>query len=77
MALNALLCSGDCTLPQHWSDLRAIHTLNIPKNYICLLGGISPIKWLHRIKAQGLMWGARGVFLLAGAMVGYGSVVSF
>jgi hypothetical protein len=28
MALKALLCSGDDESPQHWSVLRAIHTLN-------------------------------------------------
>ncbi len=34
MALKALLCSGDDESPQHRSVLRAIHTLNSPKNYI-------------------------------------------
>jgi hypothetical protein len=70
MALEALLCSGDDTMPQHWSVLRAIHTLNPPKNYIRLLGGLSAIHLTHRCSAQGLMWGARGPFLLVVAIVG-------
>jgi hypothetical protein len=43
MALEVLLSSGYDALPQHWSVLRAIHTLNSPQNYICLLGGLSSI----------------------------------
>ncbi len=74
MALKVLLCSGDDELPQHWSVLRAINTLNSPKKYICLLGGLLPIHLTHRRRAQGLMWGARGPFLPAAAMVGYGCV---
>ncbi len=71
MALKAPLCSGDDKLPQHWSVLRAIHTLNSPKNYICLLGGFLPIHTLLRRGAQGLMCGTRGPFLLVAVMVGY------
>jgi hypothetical protein len=37
MALKALLGSGNDASPQHQSVLRAIHTLNSCKNYICLL----------------------------------------
>jgi hypothetical protein len=74
MALKALLCSGNDELPQHWSVLRAINTLNSPKKYICLLGGLSPIHSTRRHGAQGLMWGARGPFSPAAAMVGYGCV---
>jgi hypothetical protein len=74
MALKALLCSGDDESPHHRSVLRAINTLNSPKKYICLLGGLSPIHLTRRRGAQGLMWGARGPFLLAAAMVGYGCV---
>ncbi len=33
MALKGLLCSGDDAAPQHWSVLRAIHTLNGHKIY--------------------------------------------
>jgi hypothetical protein len=40
MALKVLLCSGDDELPQHQSVLKAINTLNSPKNYIRLLGGL-------------------------------------
>jgi hypothetical protein len=60
MALEALLCSGNDTLPQHWSVLRVIHTLNSPKNYTHLLGGLSPVNYMHLCGAQGLMWGTRG-----------------
>jgi hypothetical protein len=43
MALKVLLCSGNDALSQHRSVLRAIHTLNSPKNYIHLLGWLLPI----------------------------------
>jgi hypothetical protein len=49
MALKVLICSGNNALPQHWSVLRAIHTLNSPKNYICLLRGLSTIHSMHWI----------------------------
>jgi hypothetical protein len=52
MALKALLCSGDDALPQHWSVLRAKHTLNSPKIY--------PLAWRvveHPFDA--LDWSAR------------------
>jgi hypothetical protein len=74
MALKVLLCSGDDELPQHRSVLRAIHTLNSPKNYIHLLGGLSLIHSTHWRGAQGLMWGTRGPLLPVAAMVGYGHV---
>jgi hypothetical protein len=74
MALKVLLCSVDDELPRHRSVLRAINTLNSPKNYIRLLGGLSPINLTRRRGAQGLMWGTRGPFPLAAAMVGYGCV---
>ncbi len=74
MALKALLCSGDDALPQHWSVLRAIHTLNSRKIYIHFLGGLSPIHSTHLRRVQGLMWSTRGAFLPAAAMVGYGCV---
>jgi hypothetical protein len=74
MALKVLLCSGDDELPQHWSVLRAINTLNSPKNYIHLLGGLSPIHSTHQHGAQGLMLSTRGPFLPAAAMVGYDCV---
>jgi hypothetical protein len=69
MALKVLLCSGDDVLPQNWSVWRAIHTLNSPPNYIRLLGGLPTIHLTHWIGAQGLMWGTRGPFLPAAAMV--------
>ncbi len=74
MALKALLCSGDDESPQHRSVLRAIHTLNSPQKYIRKLRGLSPIHLTCRCRAQGLMWGARGPFLSAVAMVSYGCV---
>jgi hypothetical protein len=75
MALKVLPCSGNDELPQHWSVLRAINTLNSPKNYIRLLGGLSPIDLMRPQRgAQGLMWGTRGLFPPAAAMVGYGCV---
>ncbi len=74
MALKALLCSGDDASSQYRSVLRAIPTLNSRKNYICLLGWLSPFHLTHLRGAQGLMWGTRGPFPLAAAMVGYGCV---
>jgi hypothetical protein len=74
MALKALLCSGDDELPQQWSVLRAINTLNSPKKYICLLGGLLPIHSTHWRGVQGLMLGTKRKFLPAAAMVGYGCV---
>jgi hypothetical protein len=40
-----------------------------PQKYICKLGGLSPIHSKHLRGAQCLMWGARGPFLLAAAMI--------
>jgi hypothetical protein len=74
MALKALLCSGNDESPQHWSVLRAIHTLNSLKNYVCLLEGLLPIHTSCRRGVQGLMWGTRGPFPLAAVMVGHGCV---
>jgi hypothetical protein len=74
MALKVLLYSGNDESPQHWSVLRAINTLNSPKSYIRLLGGLLPIHSTCRRGAQGLMWGTRGPFPLAAAMVSHGCV---
>ncbi len=74
MTLKALLCSSDDKLPQHRSVLRAKNTLNSPKNYIRLLGGLSPIYSTRWRRAQGLMWGTRRPFPPAAAMVDYGCV---
>ncbi len=54
--------------------VRAIHTLNSPKNYIRLLGGLLSINLMHQRGAQGLMWGTNGPSLPAAAMVRYGCV---
>jgi hypothetical protein len=72
MDLKALLCSGDDESPQHWSVLGTMNALNSPKSYIRLLGGLSPIHSTRRRRAKGLVWSARGAFLPAAAMVGYG-----
>ncbi len=74
MALKVLFCSGDDELPQHWSVLRAIHTLKSTINYIRLLEGLLPIHTLRQRGAQGLMWGTWGPFLPVVVMVGYGCV---
>ncbi len=72
MDLKALLCSSDDESPQHRSVLGTINTLNSPKSYIRVLGGLSPIHSTCRRGAKGLVWGARGPFPPAMAMVGYG-----
>jgi hypothetical protein len=72
MDLNVLLCSGDDESTQHRSVLGTINTLNSPKSYIRLLGGLSPIHSTRRRGAKGLLWGAGGPFPPAAAMVGYG-----
>jgi hypothetical protein len=69
MAIKTLRCCGNASLPEQRSTLRAIHTLNPPKKYICKLGGLSLNHSKHRSGAQGLMWGARGAFWPAAAMV--------
>jgi hypothetical protein len=74
MALKALLCSSD---DESQRILRAIHTLNGPKNCSCLLGRLSPIHKMGPRGAQGLIWGAGGPFPPAAAMVGYGCVGQF
>ena len=74
MALKTLRCCGDSSSPEQRSTLRAINTLNPPKEYIHKLGGLSPIHSTHLCGAQGLMWGARGPFPPASAMVSYGCV---
>ncbi len=72
MDLKVLLFSGDDESPQHRSVLGTINALNSPKSYIRLLGGLSPIHSTFRRGAKGLVWGARGPFPPAAAMVGYG-----
>jgi hypothetical protein len=69
MALKTLRCCGNSSSPKHRSALRAINTLNPPQKYIRKLGRLSSIYLTHWCGAQGLMWGARGPFLPAAAMV--------
>jgi hypothetical protein len=69
MALKTLRYCGNTSLLEQRGVSRAIHTLNNPKNYTCLLEGLSAIHLAHQRGAQGLMWGARGPFPPAAAMV--------
>ncbi len=69
MALKTLRCCGDSSSPEQRSTLRAVNTRNPPKEYIRKLGRLSPIHSMHQRRAQGLMWGARGPFPPAAAMV--------
>jgi hypothetical protein len=72
MDLKALLCSGNDDTPQHRGVLGTINDLNSPKSYIRLLGGLLPIHSTRQRRAKGLVWGTRGPFPPAAAMVGYG-----
>ena len=74
MPLKGLLCSGNDASPQHWSGLRAMYTLKSLKNYIPMLGGLWTIHSTRPSRAKGLMWGTRGPFLPAAAVVGHGCV---
>ncbi len=69
MALKTLQCCGNSSSPEQRSALRAINTLNPPKEYTRKRGGLSPIHSTHQGGAQDLMWGARGPFPPAAAMV--------
>jgi hypothetical protein len=69
MALKTLQCCGNASLPKERSLFRAIHTLSPAPKYIRKLGGLSPIHLMRQRGAQGLMWGARGPFLPAAAIV--------
>jgi hypothetical protein len=69
MAIKTLRCCGNSSSPEQRNALRAINTLNPSKEYIRKLGGLLPIHSMHRCRARGLMWGARGPFLPAAAMV--------
>jgi hypothetical protein len=69
MALKTLRCCGNSSSLEQRSALRAINTLNPPKEYIHKLGGLLSIHLTRQRRAQGLMWGARGPFPLAAAMV--------
>jgi hypothetical protein len=68
MALKTLRCCGNSSSPEQRSALRAINTLNPPKEYIRKLGGLSPIHLTRWRGARGLMWGTRGPFPPAAAM---------
>ncbi len=64
-----LRCCCDALLPQHQSVLRVIDPPNLGKKCIGLLGGSSSINPTQRHGTKGLMWGARGQFPPAAAMV--------
>ncbi len=51
MALKTLRCCGDASLPEQRSTLRAIHTLDPPKNTSASLGGCHPS--IQSINAEG------------------------
>jgi hypothetical protein len=70
MALKALPAMMHCNKKLECFEDHA-HP-NSPKNYIRLLGGLLPIHLTRRCGAKGLVWGARGPFPPAAAMVGYG-----
>jgi hypothetical protein len=69
MTLKTLLCSSNDALPQHRSVLRAINPINPHKKHIHLLGGLSPINPTCQRRTQGLLWGSKGPFPPAAAMV--------
>ncbi len=69
MALKTLRCCANISLPEQRSALRAINIINPPKEYIPKHGGLSPIHSKHQRGVQGLVWGARGPFVPAAAMV--------
>jgi hypothetical protein len=69
MALKTLRCCGDASSPEQRSTLMAMHTLKPPQNCIRLLGGLSPIHSMRQRRDQSLMWGIKGPFLLAVAIV--------
>jgi hypothetical protein len=62
-----MLCNSSS--PEQRSTLRSINTLDPPQKYIRKLGGLLPIHLMHWRGAPGLMWGARGPFPPAAAMV--------
>jgi len=71
MTLKALLCSGDDAPVT--SECVEGHTPPQPrKNCIRLLGGSSPIERRRWRGAQCLVWGVRGAFPPASAVVGHG-----
>ena len=58
-----------CSLPEQRSSLRDIYPLTPPPpQYICLLGGLLPMN-PTRGQAQCLLWGIKGPFPMATAMV--------
>jgi hypothetical protein len=69
MALKTLRCCGFIIsgTKEHFEVHK--HPPPLQKKYIRKLGGLSPIHLTRRRRAQGLMWGARGPFLPAAAMV--------
>jgi hypothetical protein len=69
MALKTLQCCGNSSSPEQRSTLRAIHTLTPPPKKIHPLAwGVVTHLFVALAGVQGIMWGARGPFLLAAAM---------
>jgi hypothetical protein len=69
MALKTPRWCGNTSSLEQRGTSRAIHTLNNPKNYPRLLGGLSTIYLMRRHGEQRHMWSARRQFLPAAAMV--------
>jgi hypothetical protein len=57
------------SLPYHWSILRAIDRLIAREKHIHLLGPLSPIDPTHMLPKLELMFGNRGPFLAAEAII--------
>jgi hypothetical protein len=69
MALITLQCCGNSSLPKQRSAFESHKHPHPPKKYIHKLRGLSPIYSMRWHRAQGLMWGTRGPYPLAAAMV--------
>ena len=71
MALKTLRCCGkNASMPEQRSALRDIsYPFNPPPKLYQFAQGLSPINLARRHEAQCLVWGVRGPFLLATAMV--------
>ncbi len=69
MALKTLQCYNDASSRKTKECIEDHTPPQHPQNYICLLGGSSPINLMCQHEAQCLMWGFRGAFPPSAAMV--------
>ncbi len=68
MVLKTLQCCGNASSPEQRSALRGTHTLNPQKLHLLSQGVVAhPLE--AAAQSAGLMWGTRGPFLPAVAMV--------